>query len=174
MECFHNVSWYFWWYVLDISQYLTNAALTFEEDTSISISWISHRYLWQYFLGMSSMCFHNFTIISSEKGCNAFVDMWWFQISVMIFQDICDEISVISRLQWRCWPERGRQSRHTNDEGEEHDEEEDGHKERQHVTGTLTLPCHRHVGRQGRPGVRGHTATVLVLLQTWIKSFNIY
>ena len=70
---------------------------------------------------------------------------------------------MISRLQW---PERGRQSRHADDEGEEHDEEEDGHEEWQHVTGTLILPRHRHVGRQGRPGVSGHTATVLVLLQT--------
>ena len=87
-------------------------------------------------------------------------------ISVMIFRDICDEISVISGLQWSCGPERGRQGRHTDDEGEEHYEEEDGHEERQHVTGTLTLPRHRHVGRQGCPGVRGHTATVLVLLKT--------
>ena len=114
-------------------------------------------------LGMSSMYFYNYLPWKRVQ---------YFCIYVML-SAICDQFSWY--LWWdisditatpRCWPGRGRQSCHADDEGEKHDEEEDGHEEWQHVTGTLTLPRHRHVGRQGRPGVRGHSATVLVLLQT--------
>ena len=98
-------------FLIICSRYLSipkqNAALTFEEDTSI----LYLGYLTDIYehilksLGMSSLNFHNFTIIFPGKGCNTFVDMWWFQISVMIFRDIIDEISVISvmRYQWYLW-----------------------------------------------------------------------
>lgn len=61
-------------------------------------------------------------------------------------------------------PEGGWEGWHTDDKGEEHDAEEDGHEERQHGAGALTLPRHGHVGGGGT-GIVAHTAAVLVLLQ---------
>ena len=76
-------------YVLDMSQYLTNAALTFEEDTSIFISWNLTDIYDNIFKNL--LYFHNFTIFSPGKGCNTFVYLWW-DIS-----DICDDFS------WYLW-----------------------------------------------------------------------
>lgn len=61
-------------------------------------------------------------------------------------------------------PEGGWEGWHTDDKGEEHDAEEDGHEERQHGAGALTLPRHGHVGGGGT-GIVAHTAAVIVLLQ---------